>query len=98
MPSPDFQRLCLEQLDLFQRVVEPDAILSVYVRPAGSYVMDQLELRQVMSYPGVKAADVVILVGNFTVPTGLCATEASLSSQQVEVIKEHRAVVLDVII
>ncbi|OMO81639.1 hypothetical protein COLO4_23463 [Corchorus olitorius] len=97
MPSPDFQRLCLEQLDLFRRVVEPDAILSVYVRPAGSYVMDQLELRRVTSYPGVKAADVVILVGNFTVPTGLRATEASLSSQQVEVIEEHRAVVFPMV-
>ncbi|XWS69091.1 hypothetical protein CRYUN_Cryun04dG0149600 [Craigia yunnanensis] len=97
MPSPDFQRLCLEQLDLFRRIVDPDAILSVYVRPAGSYVMDRLELRRVTSYPGIKASDIVILVGNFTVPTGLRAAEAALSSQQVEVVGEHRAVVFPMV-
>ncbi|XVE74945.1 hypothetical protein DITRI_Ditri12bG0059400 [Diplodiscus trichospermus] len=97
MPSPDFQRLCLEQLDLFRRIVDPDAILSVYVRPAGSYVMDRLELRRVTSYPGVEAADIVILVGNFTVPTGLRAAEAALSSQQVKVVEEHSAVVFPMV-
>ncbi|XVF43895.1 hypothetical protein PTKIN_Ptkin02bG0077700 [Pterospermum kingtungense] len=97
MPSPDFQRLCLEQLDLFRRIVDPDAILSVYVRPAGSYVMDQLELRRVASYPRVKTADIVILVGNFTVPAGLRAAEAALSSQHVEVVGEHRAVVFPMV-
>ncbi|XVE92323.1 hypothetical protein REPUB_Repub01dG0086900 [Reevesia pubescens] len=97
MPSLDFQRLCLEQLDLFRRIVDPDAILSVYVRPAGSYVMDQLELRRVTSYPGVKAADIVFLVGNFTVPTGLRSAEAALSSQQMEVVEEHRAVVFPMV-
>ncbi|XP_021293304.1 chloroplast sensor kinase, chloroplastic isoform X2 [Herrania umbratica] len=97
MPSPDFQRLCLEQFDLFRRIVDPDAILSVYVRPAGSYVMDRLELRRVTSYPGVKAADIVILVGNFTVPTGLRAVEATLSSQPVEVVGEHRAMVFPMV-
>ncbi|KAK6252461.1 hypothetical protein QUC31_014181 [Theobroma cacao] len=97
MPSPDFQRLCHEQFDLFRRIVDPDAILSVYVRPAGSYVMDRLELRRVTSYPGVKAADIVILVGNFTVPTGLRAAEATLSSQPVEVVGEHRAMVFPMV-
>lgn len=29
LPSQDFQRLCLEQLDLFRRIVHPDALLSV---------------------------------------------------------------------
>lgn len=29
LPSPDFQRLCIEQLDLFRRVVDPNALLSV---------------------------------------------------------------------
>lgn len=29
LPSPDFQRLCLEQLDLFRRIVDPNAVLSV---------------------------------------------------------------------
>lgn len=31
LPSPDFQRLCVEQLDLFRRIVDPDALLSVCV-------------------------------------------------------------------
>lgn len=55
----------------------------MYVRPAGSYVMDRLELRRVIAYPGVNAADIVILVGNFSIPTGLRAAEAVLSNQQV---------------
>ncbi|GLT86531.1 hypothetical protein SLE2022_046660 [Rubroshorea leprosula] len=97
LPSPDFQRLCIEQLDLFRRIVDPDAILSVYVRPAGSYVMDRLELRRVMSYPAVNAADIVILVGNFCIPAGLRTAEAALSSQQVEVVAEHRAVVFPMV-
>lgn len=29
LPSPDFQRLCAEQLDLFRAIVDRDAILSV---------------------------------------------------------------------
>lgn len=29
LPSSDFQRLCLEQLDLFRRIIHPDARLSV---------------------------------------------------------------------
>lgn len=29
LPSPDFQRLCVEQLHLFRRIVDPDAVLSV---------------------------------------------------------------------
>ncbi|KAK4402717.1 Chloroplast sensor kinase, chloroplastic [Sesamum angolense] len=59
LPSQDFQRLCLEQLDLFRRIVDSDALLSVYVRPAGSYVMDRLELRRITLYPGVHATDIV---------------------------------------
>ncbi|XP_031741643.1 chloroplast sensor kinase, chloroplastic isoform X2 [Cucumis sativus] len=97
LPSPDFQRLCIEQLDLFRRIVDPDALLSVYVRPAGSYVMDRLELRRVASFPGVNVTDVVILVGNFSVPTGLRAAEAAFSSQQVEVISEHKAIVFPMV-
>ena len=57
--------------------------VQVYVRPAGSYVMDRLELRRVTLYPSDNAADIVILVGNFSVPTGLRMAEASLSKQQV---------------
>ncbi|KAG2253365.1 hypothetical protein Bca52824_083501 [Brassica carinata] len=97
LPSPDFQRLCLEQLDLFRRIVDPNAVLSVYVRPAGSYVMDRLELRRVTCYPSVNGGDVVILVGNFGIPAGLRAAEASLSSQQVEVVSEHRAAVFPMV-
>ncbi|XP_031276126.1 chloroplast sensor kinase, chloroplastic-like [Pistacia vera] len=97
LPSPDFQKLCVEQLDLFRRIVDSDAIVSVYVRPAGSYVMDRLELRRVVSYPGVNANDIVILVGNFSVPTGLRAAEAALSSKQVQVVPEQGAVVFPMV-
>ncbi|XP_010556211.1 PREDICTED: chloroplast sensor kinase, chloroplastic isoform X2 [Tarenaya hassleriana] len=97
MPSPDFQRLCLEQLDLFRRIVDPNVVLSVYVRPAGGYVMDRLELRRVTCYPGMNAGDVVVLVGNFGIPAGLRAAEAALSSQQVEVVNKHRAVVFPMV-
>ncbi|KAJ6719647.1 CHLOROPLAST SENSOR KINASE CHLOROPLASTIC [Salix purpurea] len=99
LPSPDFQRLCVQQLDLFRRIVDPDAILSVYVRPAGSYVMDRLELRRVTSYPGVNASssDIVILVANFNIPTGLRAAEAALSSKQAECVADHRAVVFPMV-
>ncbi|OVA20588.1 Histidine kinase-like ATPase [Macleaya cordata] len=96
LPSSDFQRLCVEQLDLFRRIIDSDAVLSVYVRPAGSYVMDRLELRRVIFYPGVNVAeraDIVILIGNFGVSTGLRVAEAALSKQQVEVIPECRSVV-----
>ncbi|KAK7861489.1 chloroplast sensor kinase [Quercus suber] len=90
LPSPDFQRLCIEQLHLFRRIVHPHALLSVYVRPAGSYVMDRLELRRITLYPGVDdddVTDIVILVGNFSVPTGL----------RVEVVDEKGAVVFPMV-
>lgn len=45
--------------------------------------MDRLELRRVTCYPSVNGGGVVILVGNFGIPAGLRAAEASLSSQQV---------------
>ncbi|KAF3431186.1 hypothetical protein FNV43_RR25916 [Rhamnella rubrinervis] len=97
LPSSDFQRLCIEQLDLFRRIVDPDALLSVYVRPAGSYVMDRLELRRVTAFPGVNAADIVILVGSFSIPTGLRAAEAVLSNQLAEFIPESKAVVFPMV-
>lgn len=56
------------------------------MRPAGSYVMDRLELRRVILYPEpstVNTTDVVILIGNFNVPAGLRAAEAMLSNKQV---------------
>ncbi|KAK4763938.1 hypothetical protein SAY87_013376 [Trapa incisa] len=99
LPSPDFQRLCIEQLDLFRRIVNPEALLSVYVRPAGSYVMDRLELRQVTSYPETEAnaPDLVILIGNFNVPTGLRAAEAALSNQEVLDVPKSKAVVFPMV-
>lgn len=61
--------------------------LKVYVRPAGSYVMDQLELRRVALYPGEDAESeeegIVILVGHFHAQAGLRAAETALSELQV---------------
>nr|TKW28418.1 hypothetical protein SEVIR_3G315100v2 [Setaria viridis] len=84
-PSADFRRLCAEQLEMFRVVVSRDAVLSVYVRPAGSYIMDQLELRRVALYPGINNVperDTVVLVGNFSISAGLRAAEAFLVKQQ----------------
>lgn len=53
------------------------------MRPAGSYVMDRLELRRVVYYPGLNASDIVILIGDFSIPTGLRMAEAALSNLQV---------------
>ncbi|XP_078434056.1 chloroplast sensor kinase isoform X2 [Wolffia australiana] len=72
----------------------------VYVRPAGSYVMDQLELHRVSSYSLVGNADIadyVVLIGNFVVPAGLRAAEAHLSNQQVSFIPECGAIVLPMV-
>ena len=60
--------------------------IKVYVRPAGSYIMDQLELRRVALYPGINNVperDTVVLVGNFSISAGLRAAEAFLVKQQV---------------
>ncbi|KAK9707453.1 hypothetical protein RND81_07G198400 [Saponaria officinalis] len=97
LPSPDFQRLCVDQLTLFRRIVNPNALLSVYVRPAGSYVMDRLELRRVTLYPSGNGSEIVILVGNFNMPAGLRSTEASLAKKQAEAIPECGAVVLPMV-
>lgn len=62
------------------------SILQVYVRPAGSYVMDQLELRQVANFPGIDVPEIsecIVLVANFAIPAGLRAAEAALLKQQV---------------
>lgn len=61
--------------------------------------MDRLELRRITVFPeGVAdVPDIVILVGNFGVPTGLRAAEAALSNQQVEVVAENRAVVFPMV-
>ncbi|GJM87554.1 hypothetical protein PR202_ga03521 [Eleusine coracana subsp. coracana] len=85
-PSADFRRLCAEQLEMFRGVVSCDAVLSVYVRPAGSYIMDQLELRRVALYSGISVPERdVVLVGNFSISAGLRAAEASLVKQQVRI-------------
>lgn len=97
LPSIDFQRLCIEQMDLFRRIVDCDALISVYVRPAGSYVMDRLELRRVAFDPSVETTEVVILIGNFSIPSGLRVAEAALLNQQVEVIPECRSVVFPMV-
>lgn len=47
--------------------------------------MDQLELRRITFYPGVNAADFVVLVCTFNVPAGLRAAEAAISSQQASI-------------
>ncbi|KAL9241109.1 hypothetical protein vseg_015257 [Gypsophila vaccaria] len=97
LPSNDFQRLCVDQLTLFRRIVNPNALLSVYVRPAGSYVMDRLELRRVTLYPSGNGSEIVILVGNFNMPAGLRSAEASLAKKQAEAIPECGAVVLPMV-
>ncbi|KAH0669153.1 hypothetical protein KY285_023311 [Solanum tuberosum] len=86
-------RLCLEQPELFRRIVHPDSVLSVYVRPAGSYVMDRLELQRIILHPRVNATDLVILIGNFSIPAGLRIAEAALSRQEAELLPELGAVV-----
>nr|GEZ40367.1 chloroplast sensor kinase, chloroplastic [Tanacetum cinerariifolium] len=43
----------------------------VYVRPSGSYVMDILELRRVTIYLGRNVADILIVISNFIIPTGI---------------------------
>ncbi|KAF0889779.1 hypothetical protein E2562_031458, partial [Oryza meyeriana var. granulata] len=98
-PSADFRRLCAEQLEMFRVVVSRDAVLSVYVRPAGSYIMDQLELRRVALYPetNVSKRETVMLVGNFTISAGLRAAEAFLVKRQMEIITEFGAVVLPMV-
>ncbi|XP_009779720.1 chloroplast sensor kinase, chloroplastic isoform X1 [Nicotiana tabacum] len=97
LPSADFKRLCVEQFDLFRRIVHPQSVLSVYVRPAGSYVMDQLELRRITLHPHVNATDLVILTGNFSIPAGLRAAEAALSRQEAELLPELGAMVFPMV-
>lgn len=64
-------------------------LLQVYVRPADCYVMDRLELRRITFYPVVNSADIVILVGNFSIPAGLRVAEAALSSRTVCLFSPH---------
>lgn len=44
LPSSDFQRLCVEQLDLFRRIVDPDAQLSVSWRFLFASVITKKEI------------------------------------------------------
>ncbi|KAE9454652.1 hypothetical protein C3L33_13439, partial [Rhododendron williamsianum] len=84
----------------FVQRIEKDGAKSkglVFVRPAGSYVMDRLELHRVFVYPAVDAADIVVLFSSFSNPTGLRAAEAAIASQQAEFICECRAVVFPMV-
>lgn len=56
------------------------------MRPAGSYLMDRLELRRIAVHPSSNPSDlddIVILIADFCIPTGLRAAETSLSSELV---------------
>lgn len=56
------------------------------MRPAGSYIVDQLELRRVALYPGINdipERDTVVIVGNFSISAGLRVAEGFLVKQQV---------------
>nr|CAB3461940.1 unnamed protein product [Digitaria exilis] len=82
----------------FNKLVEKEIL--VYVRPAGSYIMDQLELRRVALYPGINNAperDIVVVVGDFSISAGLRAAEAFLVKQQMEVVTEFGAIVLPMV-
>lgn len=46
LPSSDFQRLCIEQLDLFRRIVDPHVILSV-----NSLTMLSISFQFLLSFP-----------------------------------------------
>ncbi|CAA0814100.1 Chloroplast sensor kinase- chloroplastic [Striga hermonthica] len=87
----------LEDSDQYFLVHASRHIPPVYVRPAGSYVMDRLELRCITSHPGGQAADIVVLIGNFSMPAGLRVAEASISRQQAEFFPELGAVVLPMV-
>lgn len=44
--------------------------------------MDRLELRRITFYPDVNVDDIVVLIGNFSIPAGLRVAEAAISSKQ----------------
>lgn len=45
--------------------------------------MDRLELQRIILHPCVNETDLVILIGNFSIPAGLRIAEAALSRQEV---------------
>ncbi|XP_068666254.1 chloroplast sensor kinase, chloroplastic isoform X2 [Aristolochia californica] len=62
--------------------------------------MDQLELRRVTFQPeanGSETEEIVILIVNFGIPTGLRSAEAALSKHQAQVIPESKAVVFPMV-
>eukprot|EP01018_Ginkgo_biloba_P025184 Gb_40604 [translate_table: standard] len=72
----------------------------VYIRPAGSYVTDQLELRRAVLYPGQELAeqdDMLVLIGTFGTQTGLHSAEAAFVERQVEELPEHNVLVLPMV-
>ncbi|GJT07964.1 hypothetical protein Tco_0842426 [Tanacetum coccineum] len=48
-----------------------------------------LESHKVTVYPGRNVADILIVISNFSIPTGLRVAEASLLKQQLEIRKEE---------
>lgn len=99
-PSAEFGSLCNEQLSLCANIVRKDTVISLYIRPAGSYVTDQLELRQAIIYPGQELAeqdDILVLVGTFGTQATLRSAEAAFAERQVEDIPEHNALVVPMI-
>lgn len=99
-PSAEFRSLCNEQLSLCANIIRKDTILSLYIRPAGSYVTDQLELRQAAIYPGQELAeqdDILVLVGTFGTQASLRSAEAAFAERQVEDIPEHNVLVVPMI-
>ncbi|KAK9108231.1 hypothetical protein Syun_024242 [Stephania yunnanensis] len=72
-------------------------IVHVGVRTDHAYRRDQLDLRNLSTNVGGGTNEVVVLIGNFGLPAGLRAAEASLSSQQVEVIPECGAFVFPMV-
>lgn len=99
-PSAEFRSLCNEQLSLCANIVRKDTVLSLYIRPAGSYVTDQLELRQAVIYPGQEVAeqdDILVLVGTFGTQASLRSAEAAFAEREVEDIPEHNALVVPMI-
>ncbi|CAJ2677133.1 unnamed protein product [Trifolium pratense] len=83
LPSPDFHRLCLQQLHLFRRIVPESFLSRVALYPGGDAESD--------------SDGIVILVAHFNVPAGLRATETILSELQVKVVPECKAVVLPMV-
>ncbi|KAK9119850.1 hypothetical protein Scep_017943 [Stephania cephalantha] len=89
------------QNDARTRITRPPTGLSYYHAPHNSYYLFRTDRRRCTCHAranvGGGTNEVVVLIGNFGIPAGLRAAEASLSSQQVEVIPECRAFVFPMV-